>query len=202
MAKTYVVKTDNAGQLIPLELEEKITLSQKVFFGILTAIFTLPITLFIVFIVVYLFIAQPFQIKGQAMAPGYMDGQYVMASKIAYKTDSPARGDVIVLKSLTDSSIVYIKRVIAIPGDTILLQNGKVYLNGSTLDESRYLKEDIKTLGRAFLPEGKQIAIPENQYFVLSDNREHSSDSRDWGFTPKNEIIAKVSFCYWNCSSR
>lgn len=202
LAKTYVVKTDNMGQLISLEQEEKETTGQKIIFGILFLISTLPITFFIFLIIVYLLIAQPFQIKGQTMTPNYVDGQYYFASKIAYNKNDPVRGDVIVFKSPTDPQFNYFKRIIGIPGDTILVQNGKVYLNGSILNESVYLNNDIKTLGSSFLREGTQIIVPEDKYFVLGDNRKHSSDSRDWGFVSKQDIIGKITFCYWNCSSR
>lgn len=201
LAKTYVVKTDSLGQFIPLTQEEKVTILQKLFFGILVSIFTLPITFFIFLVIVYLFIAMPVQIKGQAMTPNFIDGQYYFVSKNAYAKTSPKRGDVIVYKYPANSDLEYIKRIIGIPGDTILLHNGKIYLNGTVFNENSYLPAGINTYSGAFLKEDKLITVPSNDYFVLGDNRLHSSDSRDFGLLSKQDIIGKISFCYWNCTS-
>jgi signal peptidase I len=81
-----------------------------------------------------------------------------------------------------------------------MLKNGDVYLNGNLLDESAYLKPDVKTYGGSFLKDGQTITVPPGQYFVMGDNRIYSSDSREWGFVKQDEVIGKSFFVYWPLS--
>lgn len=199
LAKTFVVKTDNSGALIPVQSEEVVSTGQKVIFAALFLLTGLPIPLATVMVIVYLFIAQPFQIAGQAMAPNYVNGQYYLANKLTYRTAEPARGEVVVFKYPKEPDKDFIKRIIGLSGDTVSLQNGKVLINNQPLDESSYLTGDVQTYGGAFLQEGQSINVPSGQYFVLGDNRPHSSDSREWGFVPAKNIIGKISFCYYKC---
>lgn len=199
LAKTFVVKTDSIGALIPITEEEKVTRGQKVTFGLLFVVFGLPIPAATVFLIIYLFIAQPFQIAGQAMNPNYVNGQYYLANKMVYRSSSPVRSDVVVFKYPKEPDKDFIKRIIGLPNDTVSLQNGKVFINNQPLDESSYLKNDVQTYGGAFLQEGQHITVPSDNYFVLGDNRPYSSDSREWGFVPKENIIGKISLCYFKC---
>lgn len=199
LAKTFVVKMDNTGGLIPVEADEKVATRQKVTFALMFLIFGLPISVATIFLVVYLFIAQPFQIAGQAMAPNYVSGQYYLANKLTYRSAEPARGDVVVFKAPKDQNKDFIKRMIGLPGETVSLHDEKVYVNGQPLDESSYLKGDVQAVGGAFLQEGQEVTVPANQYFVLGDNRQFNSDSREWGFVPKENIIGKIGLCYFKC---
>lgn len=199
LAKTFVVKTDKTGALIPVEADEKVTTGQKATFALLFLIFGLPVPLAMVFTVVYLFVAQPFQIAGQAMSPNYVNGQYYLANKLTYKSAEPVRGDVVVFKAPKDQDKDFIKRIIGVPDDKVSLQNGMVYVNSQPLNESSYLKGDVQTVGGAFLQEGQEVTVPANQYFVLGDNRPFSSDSREWGFVPKENMIGKIGLCYYKC---
>ena len=108
-------------------------------------------------------------------------------------------GDVIVFKAPPDPEKDYVSRIIGIEGDTVMLKDGNVYLNSKLLDESKYLQSDVKTYDGAFLKEGQKVKIPLENYFVMGDNRQYSTDSRDWGFVPSSSIIGKVWFCYFNC---
>ena len=90
----------------------------------------------------------------------------------------------------------FIKRVIGVPGDAIELRDGSVYLNGSLLDESEYISEGIKTYPGSFLRDFEEVRVPEGEYFVLGDNRPESSDSREWGFVPKKNIIGESFVVY------
>jgi len=199
LAKTFVIKTDSTGALIPVTEEEKVTTGQKVTFGLLFVVFGLPIPVATVFLIVYLFIAQPFQIAGQAMSPNYVNGQYYLANKMVYRSANPARGEVVVFKYPKEPDKDFIKRIIGVPNDAVSIQNGKVFINNQPLDESSYLKPDVQTHGGAFLQEGQQITIPADSYFVLGDNRSYSSDSREWGFVPRQNIIGKIGLCYYKC---
>ena len=82
-------------------------------------------------------------------------------------------------------------------GDTVMIKEGAVYVNGRKVDESLYLKSDIKTYSGSFLKESETITVPEESFFVMGDNRPYSSDSREWGFVKKTAMIGKSFFIYW-----
>jgi signal peptidase I len=150
-----------------------------------------------VFLVIYVFLFRPFQVNGNSMHPNYYDREYILTNIIALHFEDPKLGDVIVFKSPENPDKDFIKRVIGTPGDTILVKNGNVYLNGKQLDESSYLNSSIKTNSGLFIKEGTEIKASNDQYFVLGDNRSNSSDSREWGFVSKESIIGKSFFVYW-----
>lgn len=150
-----------------------------------------------VFLVIYIFFFRPFEVKGESMYPNFLDKEYVLTNLITLRFSDPVRGDVIVFKSPTESEKDYIKRVIGMEGDEISLKDGNVYVNGKFLDESSYLKTTVKTYGGAFLKEGESVIVAPNTYFVLGDNRMYSSDSREWGFVPRESVIGKSFFVYW-----
>lgn len=149
-----------------------------------------------IFIVVYMFLAQPHQVKGQSMYPTFDNGEYVMTDKITYKRRHPQLGEVVVFKAPIAESFDFIKRVIGTPGDRVMVQNNKVYLNGELLDEP-YLPADYVTKGGNFLREGVEYTVPENMFFVMGDNRSHSSDSREWGPVPLENFVGRAYFRYW-----
>lgn len=166
---------------------------------ILTIIPILLITVSTLLAYSYLFFARPFKVSGNAMSPTYKNDVYLATKLYHPNQDTLQRGDIIILQSPQNPSQDLIERVIGLPGEAILLQNGDVYINGQKLDESKYLSSDTKTTGGAFLGDGQTITVPSKQYFVLGDNRLNSSDSRQWGFAPDANLISKISFCYWNC---
>ena len=149
------------------------------------------------FLVVYVFIARPFQVSGQSMFPNFKDKEYVLTNIVGLRFTSPKLGDVVVFKAPTDNEKDFIKRVIGIPKDRVMVKGGLVYLNGKLLDESHYLDSSVKTYTGSFLKEDQEIIVPDNEYFVMGDNRLYSSDSREWGFVPKNSVIGQSFFVYW-----
>ncbi|HEX7041908.1 MAG TPA: signal peptidase I [Patescibacteria group bacterium] len=150
-----------------------------------------------VFLVIYIFLFRPFQVNGESMYPNFHDQQYVLTNLITLRFGAPVRGDVIVFKAPPDPDKDFIKRVIGLPGDTVMVKDGGVYVNGNFLDESSYLSSDVKTYGGAFLKDGDTITVPSGEYFVMGDNRQYSSDSREWGFVPSENIIGKSFLIYW-----
>jgi signal peptidase I len=199
IAKTYVVSVTPQGEMIPTT-EEIVTKKQKITFWILFLLFGFPIVALSIFVITYLFLVQPHQIRGKAMEPNYIDGQYYLTSKIAYRKGDPQRGDVIVFAAPNNPDIDYIERIVALPGETVELKDGRVYVNDRVLEEP-YLALNTETLAGQFLAENQKVTVPQNQYFVLGDNRAHSSDSRKWGFASREKIVGKVAFCYYKCSS-
>lgn len=149
-----------------------------------------------VFVVVYLFLMQPHQVKGSSMFPTFKDQEYLLTDKVTYKTRQPKYGDVIVFKAPINENFDFIKRVIATPGQTVMVKDGYVYVNGQQLNEF-YLPAEYTTSPGQFLHEGEAYVVPENNIMAFGDNRDHSSDSRDWGPVPYRNIVGRVFFRYW-----
>src|SRR3989338_4437361 len=149
-----------------------------------------------IFMVSYLFLVQPHQVKGPSMLPNFNDGEYLLTEKVSYRLGEPKRGDVIIFEAPQNKRDDYIKRIIGLPGETVSVSSGKVYVNGKLLQES-YLPADFKTQPGAFLTENLQYKIPYGQYFVLWDNRSHSLDSRALGPIKKKTIVGRAWLVYW-----
>lgn len=194
MAKTFVVKVDQTGQPIA-GADRPVTTKSWVLFIFLFLFFGLSIGLASIMTLVYLFVAQPHKVSGQAMAPNYQDGQYFITSKLAYRSENPQHGDVIVLKNPKNEAQDFLKRVVGLPGEQVKIQDCKVYINGSALDEP-YLPQNTCTRAGDFLQGGASVIVPADNYFVMGDNRDHSSDSRMWGFVPRKNIIGKFWIRY------
>ena len=150
------------------------------------------------------------------MEPGLENGQYLLVNKAVYfklnlgtlskyvpflgATDGeetflfhgPQRGDVIVFRYPKDPSRDFIKRVIGVPGDRVRVEGGLVYVNNVPIQES-YISSNA---GRDI----EEQIVPDSSYFVLGDNRPNSSDSRNWGFVPEDNIIGKAMLSYWPLS--
>lgn len=148
------------------------------------------------FIVVYLFILQPNQIKGASMEPTFYNGNYIFTSKITYKIRTPHRGDVVVFHSPKNHDIEFIKRIIGLPGDTILIEKNELYINEKLVDE-QYISAKTTLIPGGIIQNGIPIIIPENHYFVMGDNRPRSSDSREFGTIPKESIVGHVFYRYF-----
>ncbi|NMC09226.1 signal peptidase I [Candidatus Microgenomates bacterium] len=153
----------------------------------------------VISVVLYLFVMTPHEVVGRSMDPTYKDGEYLMANKILYDVLSPKRGDVIIFKYSETQD--FIKRIIGLPGETVGLQDGRIYINGKILDESGYLNNAIYTNGSDYLHEGETIALEDDEYFVCGDNRPHSSDSRTFGPITKDQIKAKAWLVYFPFSN-
>lgn len=148
------------------------------------------------FIVIYLFVAAPNQVKGASMDPTFHTGEYILTSKIAYKFGAPKRGDVVVFASLANPDIDFIKRIIGLPGDQILIKDSEVYVNGEQLSEP-YISSKTTIFEGGFSQDGVEVTVPDNELFVMGDNRPRSSDSREFGFIPIQNIIGKVFYRYF-----
>lgn len=172
---------------------------RKIYFLLLDALQTLLIAA-AAFLVVYMFLFRPFQVKGESMYPNFQDKEYVLTNLIGLKFGKLKLGDVVIFKAPPDPDKDFIKRVIGVPGDKLMVKNGTVYLNGQQLNESVYLSGDIKTIGGAFLQENEEVTVGPNEYFVMGDNRPESSDSREWGFVPQGNVIGMSFLIYWPVS--
>lgn len=149
-----------------------------------------------IFAALYLFVAQFHKVSGNSMVPTFHSGDFLITEKVSYRFRNPQRGEIVVLKNPRDESQDFIKRIIAVPGDTLQISNNTVYLNNQPLKE-KYIPADYVTRPGAFVTEGTVIKVAGNQYFVFGDNREHSSDSREWGSVTKEELVGRALFRYW-----
>ncbi|MDO8638436.1 MAG: signal peptidase I [Candidatus Daviesbacteria bacterium] len=149
-----------------------------------------------IFIFIRLVVAEPHKVSGRSMVPNFHDGDMLITNKLATSMSEPARGEVIILKSPRDNNVDFIKRIIGLPNEKIILSNGKVYINGQELKEP-YLPDAIVTNGQSYLQDGVEVLVPEGQYFVIGDNRSGSSDSREWGPVKRELIIGQAYFRYW-----
>jgi len=150
-----------------------------------------------VFLVIYIFLFRPFQVSGESMFPTFKDKEYILTNLITLRFGDPKRGDVIVFKAPTDAEKDFIKRVIGLPGDSVMLKDGFVYVNGTKLNERAYLGSDVRTYGGAFLKEDEPVTVPGDSFLVMGDNRPFSSDSREWGYLKRTALIGKSFFVYW-----
>jgi signal peptidase I len=189
---------------------------------------TLVIAVFII-----TFIVQAFQIPSESMEDTLLVGDYLLVDKLHYGSGELAlhaipygpvkRGDVIVFKYPVDPRQHFVKRVIAIPGDHLRLENRRVYLNGVMVQESyahftsrvhEAFRDDFPQLDspgsevtsewwlqmRKLVDDG-QLIIPDGSYFVMGDNRDDSLDSRYWGFVPRANIVGRPLLIYWSVRS-
>ena len=140
-------------------------------------------------VLINLFLAQPTRVHGQSMEPNLHTDQRLIVEKISYHLHGPRRGDVVVFSMPQQSDELLIKRVIGLPGETVEIQGGKVYVNGKVLDEP-YLEQE--TQGR-FGP----VVIPPLHVFVLGDNRSFSNDSRAFDTVPIETILGRAWLSYW-----
>ncbi|MGB9672773.1 MAG: signal peptidase I [Anaerolineales bacterium] len=129
------------------------------------------------------------RVESISMQPTLKAGYYVIVNRLAYKIGKPNRGDIIIFRYPPDPQREpYIKRVIGLPGDTVQIQAGKVYVNGEQLIEP-YI---------AAAPDYEGTwKVPEGNLFVLGDNRNRSSDSHSWGMVPLDNVIGKALVVYW-----
>ena len=128
------------------------------------------------------------RVDGISMFPTLQNGEFVLVNRLAYKTGEAERSDIIVFRYPKDPEQDLIKRVIGLPGDEVVIEGGKVIVNGETLNEP-YIAAEPAYSGRWQVPEG--------QLFVLGDNRNDSSDSHSWGLLPLTNVIGKAILIYW-----
>ncbi len=149
-----------------------------------------------IFFFIYLLVMRPHKISGQSMMPNFQDGEFLLTEKVTYYTRNPERGDVVVFMPPVSDTDEFIKRVIGLPGERVLIKDGHVYINDKLLQES-YINDGVITSGGPFLGEDTEYAVPPGQYFVMGDNRQNSSDSRYWGTITKKVITGRAWISYW-----
>lgn len=142
------------------------------------------------------FVFEPFVIKGESMSPNFHNGDYLIAEKISLFFEKPKRFDVVIFKAPPHEEDYYIKRIIGLPGETVEIKNGKIYIYNKQNPQGLELKENFLTT--QLDPNEKiKITLKNDEYFVLGDNRQASFDSRKWGPLPQKNLIGKVILKVW-----
>lgn len=136
-----------------------------------------------------LWLVQPFYVEGASMEPNFYDSEYLIINEISYRFEDPQRGEVIIFKNPQNTKVYFIKRVIGLPGETIEIKQGKVFIDDELIKED-YI-ENFSTQSK------EAIILAEDEYFVMGDNRSNSFDSRSIGPINTKHIIGKVWVRGW-----
>jgi len=156
----------------------------------LTEIIRFAIIALIIVVPIRMFIAQPFIVSGASMENTFHGGEYLIVDQVSYYFEEPERGDIIIFRYPRDPSKFFIKRIIGVPGDTITIDGNTVTIeneahpNGMVLDEP-YVEEMAPDTDLA-------QHLDDDEYFVMGDNRNASSDSRVWGVLHRDKIVGKA----------
>ena len=140
------------------------------------------------------FIVQPFFVRGESMLPSFNDKDYLIIDEFSYRFYRPERGEVVVFRFPQDPSQYYIKRIIGLPGETVEIKNGAVTIINRNNPEGVVIKENYLNENT---PGEIKIKLDDNEYFVLGDNRDASSDSRRWGPLSNHLIIGRAWLRIW-----
>lgn len=152
---------------------------------------------------------EAFKIPTASMSPGVLPGDRIMANKLIYQHQPPRRGDLIVFRAPTNRDLMYIKRVVALAGDTVALKNNRVIVNGrdasadsdaasESIDGSTY---KIAAEGGDSKPDFPETVVPKGTCFVVGDARGRSHDSREFGPVPFGDVIGQAQYIYWPAGS-
>jgi signal peptidase I len=163
---------------------------------------------FILAMIIRALLVQAFKIPTGSMRPTLMEGDVILVDKFSYGAKIPftdtrlpglrkiQRGDVVVFIYPEDHKKDFIKRLVGLPGDTVEIKNGTIYVNGNPLLDSVFSQRYYYNRGD-FAGEGEKIVVPKDNFFFLGDNSASSKDSRYWGFVPWKNILGRALLIYW-----
>jgi len=156
-----------------------------------TGIVQVILTAFIILVVFagVQFTGQSFRVEGESMEPSFYSGEYIIVNKLTYRFGSPERGDVIVFRNPESPEHLYIKRIVGLPGETVEIRGGEIYVDGGVLEERPDFAE--------ILYGNYSVTVPDGQYFVIGDNRAATSGSHTFGPVPRQNILGKLWISYW-----
>lgn len=203
------------------------------FFGVESCVSFFPVLLFV--LVLRSFVVEPFRIPSGSMLPTLEVGDFILVNKFAYglkmpalhgtlvETGSPERGDIAVFRYPHDPRNDYIKRVVGLPGDTLVYMDKQLFINGQQMAQEPVGPYALQMSGRDMVFERRsenleslehdiligpprrgdsvRVTVPEGHYFVMGDNRDGSDDSRRWGFVPERNLVGRAFFIWMNWNS-
>lgn len=171
---------DTTPDTLPNQPQEKSSFwKELLWYAVLALIVVFPVRLYV---------AQPFIVNGSSMDDTFKDGQYLIVDELSYRFKEPERGDVLIFKYPEDTSKFFIKRLIGLPGETVVVNNDKVTIVNKSHPEGVTLNEPY-IHSKSYLKTSRTLGADE--YFVMGDNRGVSSDSRVWGPLPKTDLIGR-----------
>ena len=162
---------------------------KQFFLSVLEVVEVLIIALVSIYFV-YAFIAQPFRVEGSSMEPNFSGGDYLVVDEVSYKFRNPERGEVIVLHNPTNDTEFFIKRIVGLPGEELIIRDGHVFVDGELIKEE-YLPREVSIKGEYY------FNLNDGEYFVMGDNRLQSFDSRSWGPLGRSDIVGTVRVRFW-----
>ncbi len=136
------------------------------------------------------YIAQPFIVSGASMEQTFHNNEYLIVDQLTYRFREPERGEVVIFRYPHDPSKYFIKRVIGLPGETVSIENNAITITSKENPEGLVLEEPY--IGDVVTDGNQSITLAEEEYFVMGDNRGHSSDSRSWGALEKDKIVGRA----------
>ena len=149
------------------------------------------------------YVVQAFRIPSAGMSPALATGDFILANKLVYRTRSPSRGEVVVFRYPLDTSKDFVKRIIAIGGDTVDIRDKKVYINSKPYesDPGTHLNPEVLPASASPRDNLSPVTVPAGSFFVLGDNRDNNLDSRFWGLVKSEHIVGRASLIYWSYDS-
>jgi signal peptidase I len=143
----------------------------------------------IIVVPIRVFVAQPYIVSGNSMIPSFHNGDYLVVDQLSYRFEEPERGDVIIFRFPNDTSKFFIKRIIALPDETIKMESGVVTIINATQPDGMTIEEPYN---ESFFRDTMTVILGEDEYFVMGDNRVVSLDSRSWGVLPRELVIGRT----------
>jgi signal peptidase I len=177
------------------------------FFASLLEVIEIAAIAIVSVIIVRVYLVQPFLVSGSSMVPTFQDGNYVLVDEFTYRIHQPQRGDVVVFHDPQDWSTYFIKRIVGLPGEKVIINNNEITVfntanpNGLVLDESYLPSGTIVSPntcdGGQFVSDICTYTLSSSTYLALGDNRAESYDSRSWGPLPLKNIVGLVRIRLW-----
>ncbi|MBI2047899.1 MAG: signal peptidase I [Parcubacteria group bacterium] len=143
----------------------------------------------IIVIPVRVYVAQPYIVSGTSMVPTFENGDYLIVDQLSYRLHEPERGDVVVFRYPNDPSKFFIKRIIALPNETLEIESGNIVVKNSVSPEGFALEESYN---KSLFSDTITVTLKEKEYFVMGDNRRASLDSRAWGALPRELVVGRA----------
>ena len=142
----------------------------------------------VLMVIVHVFVIQVSVVKGNSMEPALHDGDRLVVDRVSYNLGEVRRGDVVVLRYPRNPTVDFVKRIVAVPGDRVLMSDGVLFVNGEPADDYGCIPDQ---------QDMRQIIVPADQFFVLGDNRPISCDSREFGLVPQTLLKGRVRARFW-----
>ncbi len=142
------------------------------------------------------YVVRPVQVKGNSMYPTLEDGSLGVSNTLGFHTSEIKRFDIVIIY-VPEKNEYLVKRVIALPGETVSYSNGQLYINGEAVEETFLSQEYVESYGSGWMPDINEVTMGDDEYYCLGDNRPHSTDSRYYGPFKKENIKSKGIFIAW-----